>query len=65
MKLAIYFSLFFLFIQMNELYAQVVSEQHLEVETRIYSSTKSYLPFWLWANQKGMIADQGKFHQLS
>ena len=50
---------------MNELYSQAVSEQHLEVETRSYSSTKGYFPFWLWANQKGMIAEQGKFHQLS
>ena len=50
---------------MNELYAQAVSEQHLEVETRRYSSSGGYLPFWLWVNQKGMIAEQGKFHQLS
>jgi hypothetical protein len=65
LKLAIYISLLYILIQTDQLFAQVVSEQHLEFETRSYSSTQSSLPFWLWANQKGMISEQGKFHQLS
>lgn len=65
MKLTIGLGFLFLFMQTNELFAQLVGEQHLEVETRSYSSTEGYLPFWLWANQKGMIDEQGKFHQLS
>jgi len=64
MKLTIFLSLIFIFFKSINLFAQVVKEQHLELETRSYSSTQGYLPFWLWANQKGRISEQGKYHQL-
>ena len=52
-----------LFILSDNVIAQSENEQHLEFETRSYAATQDYLPFWLWANQKGRVSEQGKYHQ--
>ena len=63
MKLYLYPLFLFILFQTNDLFAQSTTEQHLEIETRSYASSQNHLPFWLWANQKGRIYEQGRFHQ--
>ena len=53
-----------LLIQPANLFAQAVSERHWEIEIRSYSSSQDDLPFWLWANQKGMVGQQEKYHHF-
>ena len=64
MKLSIFLIFSLIFIQTNDLLAQMTNEQHLELEAHSYSSSQDDLPFWLWANQKGRISEHGKYHQL-
>ncbi len=65
LKLSICLVYLVILIPSNTLFAQTTSEQHLDFETRSYFSSQNYLPFWLWANQKGIIQEQGKYHQTS
>src|ERR1035437_5526848 len=65
LKLSICLIYLIILILSNNLSAQTINEQHLDFETRSYSSTQNYLPFWLWANQKGIIQEQGNYHQSS
>lgn len=63
-KLSIYLVCTIILIFSNNLFAQTVSEQHLEFEIRSYSSSQDHLPFWIWANQKGMVGQQEQYHHF-